>query len=303
MNKDNQEMFTSKVCGLLHCSPQALPSSHTNILEGEIFVLPSRIPHSPQRFQDTVGLVIERERLPTEIDALRYWTPTDPHQILYQECFHCFDLGVQLKPVIQRYFGSEQYKTGHPPPGPSDPSKEGQHELPYPLDLETKVIEPFSLSNWISAREEKIANGSIERMFGGTEKDEFQINVHGPSGDKKEEKTTNEGETLFWQWKGSSKISTDGGNTLVKEGEYYLLKPNTTYSTSVSFLPLLSLSVLNPSRLSSTPWTFVLSYFLRKLTSFLFVETQGFNLHRDYHHSSTIPSLNGFSKQTSSSLS
>lgn len=35
-------------------------------------VLPPRIPHSPQRFPDTIGLVIERERLPGEMDGLRW---------------------------------------------------------------------------------------------------------------------------------------------------------------------------------------------------------------------------------------
>lgn len=37
----------------------------------QMFLLPARIPHSPQRYANTVGLVIERERLKTEIDGLR----------------------------------------------------------------------------------------------------------------------------------------------------------------------------------------------------------------------------------------
>ena len=32
-----------------------------NIKEGEIFLLPPKVPHSPQRFANTVGLVIERK--------------------------------------------------------------------------------------------------------------------------------------------------------------------------------------------------------------------------------------------------
>ena len=32
------------------------------INEGEIFLLPAKVPHSPQRFENTVGLVIERKR-------------------------------------------------------------------------------------------------------------------------------------------------------------------------------------------------------------------------------------------------
>ena len=42
------------------------------IKEGEVFLLPGRIPHSPNRWAETVGLVIERERMMTETDGLRY---------------------------------------------------------------------------------------------------------------------------------------------------------------------------------------------------------------------------------------
>lgn len=37
----------------------------------QMFLLPARIPHSPQRYANTVGLVIERARLNTEMDGLR----------------------------------------------------------------------------------------------------------------------------------------------------------------------------------------------------------------------------------------
>ena len=65
------------------------------IKEGEIFQLPSRIPHSPQRQANTVGLVIERERYEHETDGLRYYQEgtTDP---LWEKWFYCHDLGKQL---------------------------------------------------------------------------------------------------------------------------------------------------------------------------------------------------------------
>lgn len=47
------------------------------IPEGHIFCLPGRIPHSPQRLAGTVGLVIERDRLPGETDGLRWCVNTE----------------------------------------------------------------------------------------------------------------------------------------------------------------------------------------------------------------------------------
>ena len=35
-------------------------------------------------------------------------------EVLYQEFFHCEDLGTQLKPVIERFHASEAYKTNRP---------------------------------------------------------------------------------------------------------------------------------------------------------------------------------------------
>ena len=75
--------------------------------EGEMFCLPPRIPHSPQRYADSVGLVIERERGPDESDALLWFVDDSPKpadaepqqglEILFEKYFHCFDLGTQLK--------------------------------------------------------------------------------------------------------------------------------------------------------------------------------------------------------------
>eukprot|EP00658_Telonema_sp_P-2_P059339 TRINITY_DN48193_c0_g1_i2.p1 TRINITY_DN48193_c0_g1~~TRINITY_DN48193_c0_g1_i2.p1 ORF type:complete len:141 (+),score=34.07 TRINITY_DN48193_c0_g1_i2:92-514(+) len=71
------------------------------IKEGEMFVLPGRIPHSPQRFADTVGLVIERERLAGELDGLRYYVNDQNEDVLWQRFFPVKDLGKQLKPLIE----------------------------------------------------------------------------------------------------------------------------------------------------------------------------------------------------------
>ena len=80
------------------------------IKEGEFFLLPARIPHSPQRTADSIGLVIERRRLPDELDGVRWHVPQTVN-VLYEKWFHCKDLGTELVPVIKEYFASEEYRT------------------------------------------------------------------------------------------------------------------------------------------------------------------------------------------------
>ncbi|KAF9331162.1 3-hydroxyanthranilic acid dioxygenase [Linnemannia elongata] len=72
------------------------------IKEGEMFLLPANTPHNPVRFADTVGIVIERQRPAEALDRLR-WYCEKCAEIVYEESFHCVDLGKQLAPVINRY--------------------------------------------------------------------------------------------------------------------------------------------------------------------------------------------------------
>lgn len=73
------------------------------IHEGQVFMLPSRIPHSPQRPEvGSFGLVIERTREDSELDGLRWYTDFEScDQILWEKYFHCGDLGRDLIPVVQ----------------------------------------------------------------------------------------------------------------------------------------------------------------------------------------------------------
>lgn len=53
--------------------PATRERSEIIVREGEIYLLPSHIRHSPQRPEGCVGLVIERYRQPGEIDALEWY--------------------------------------------------------------------------------------------------------------------------------------------------------------------------------------------------------------------------------------
>lgn len=92
------------------------------IREGEMFLLPPRVPHSPQRFENTVGLVIERKRMPGEQDGL-LWFCERCEAKLYEEYFELTDIETQFPPVFERFFGDPDKRTcvacGHLNPAPA----------------------------------------------------------------------------------------------------------------------------------------------------------------------------------------
>lgn len=77
------------------------------ISEGEIFLLPPRVPHSPQRPAGTIGLVIERKRLAHENDGF-LWMCEECGTKLYEEYFHLTDIVKQLPPVFERFYSNRQ---------------------------------------------------------------------------------------------------------------------------------------------------------------------------------------------------
>ncbi|MCS7027909.1 MAG: 3-hydroxyanthranilate 3,4-dioxygenase [Bacteroidia bacterium] len=80
------------------------------IKEGEIFLLPAFVPHSPRRFENTVGMVIERQRRPDEKDGLR-WYCENCGEMLYETYFHLTDITTQLQPVFEQFYGNPELCT------------------------------------------------------------------------------------------------------------------------------------------------------------------------------------------------
>jgi 3-hydroxyanthranilate 3,4-dioxygenase len=77
---------------------------------GEIFLLPPRTPHSPQRFPDSIGLVIERRRLAHEQDGLMWFCVQCNHK-LYEEFFHLHDIETDFPPVFDHFYSSRERRT------------------------------------------------------------------------------------------------------------------------------------------------------------------------------------------------
>ena len=80
------------------------------IKEGEIFLLPARVPHSPQRPANTIGLVIERMRKPDELDYCMWYCENCNHQ-LHKQSFHLGDIVTQLPKILNEYYATPKLVT------------------------------------------------------------------------------------------------------------------------------------------------------------------------------------------------
>ncbi|KAJ5630508.1 3-hydroxyanthranilic acid dioxygenase [Penicillium longicatenatum] len=78
------------------------------IHEGSIFLLPANTPHSPVRFKDTVGVVMEQPRPDGAEDIMR-WYCRKCSGVVWEKKFVCTDLGTQVKAVVEE-FGADEEK-------------------------------------------------------------------------------------------------------------------------------------------------------------------------------------------------
>ncbi len=73
------------------------------INEGEVYLLPSRTPHSPQRPANTIGLVIEHKRQANELDGFQ-WYCEKCHHLLYEEYAEVTDIVEQLPAIFEHFY-------------------------------------------------------------------------------------------------------------------------------------------------------------------------------------------------------
>ncbi len=80
------------------------------IKEGDMFLLPAHVPHSPQRPADTIGLVVERTRKDEEMDKLM-WFCENCNNKLHEASFAMKDIVKQLPVVIEEFMASKDLRT------------------------------------------------------------------------------------------------------------------------------------------------------------------------------------------------
>jgi 3-hydroxyanthranilate 3,4-dioxygenase len=80
------------------------------IFQGELFLLPARVPHSPQRPANTVGLVVEQPRAHHEDHHLR-WFCKGCGDVLHDVAFQPVDLGKQIKAMLGEFNSHADLRT------------------------------------------------------------------------------------------------------------------------------------------------------------------------------------------------
>ena len=80
------------------------------IREGEMFLLPANVPHSPSRPANTVGLVIECKRQQEHKDGLM-WFCDKCNNKLHDTYFELTDIEKDFLPRFKEFYSSEKMRT------------------------------------------------------------------------------------------------------------------------------------------------------------------------------------------------
>jgi 3-hydroxyanthranilate 3,4-dioxygenase len=94
----------------LHLKPEGERRQVVTIREGEIFVAPGGLPHSPRRFENTWGLVIERKRRPEEKEEFAWFCEKCDNLVL-SRIVNQGDIPSQVSQVYQEFNDDEGLRT------------------------------------------------------------------------------------------------------------------------------------------------------------------------------------------------
>lgn len=80
------------------------------IREGDIFLLPPNVPHSPQRpVEGSIGLVIERQRPEGQLDAFQWYCGCGA--IVHRFEVQLKSIVTDMPPLFEQFYASEQLRT------------------------------------------------------------------------------------------------------------------------------------------------------------------------------------------------
>lgn len=79
------------------------------VKEGEMFLLPANVPHSPHRVENTIGLVIERNRAQGEHEDFVWFCDECDHE-LHRATIQLTNIEKQVKEAIATFNGNEELR-------------------------------------------------------------------------------------------------------------------------------------------------------------------------------------------------
>lgn len=80
------------------------------IKEGDIFLLPAKVPHNPKRFANTIGLVVEHRKKNHEKDGLLWFCEKCNHK-LHEAYFELSDITTQFQGEFKRFYENKDLRT------------------------------------------------------------------------------------------------------------------------------------------------------------------------------------------------
>ncbi|HEY3927574.1 MAG TPA: 3-hydroxyanthranilate 3,4-dioxygenase [Candidatus Koribacter sp.] len=85
------------------------PPIEVPIREGEVFLLPKHVRHSPQRGPNTIGMVVEMPRPEGSIDAFEWYCP-NCHQLVHRAEVKLKSIVKDLPPLFEKFYSSEDLR-------------------------------------------------------------------------------------------------------------------------------------------------------------------------------------------------
>ncbi|MFG3439228.1 3-hydroxyanthranilate 3,4-dioxygenase [Nonomuraea sp. NPDC047897] len=109
---DPYEEWFYQIKGDMHVDLMTPDGPRTvHIREGEVWLLPGNVPHSPQRPQDgSIGLVIERIREEGTLEKFQWYCP-DCANLVHEVELQVRDIVADLPPVFEAFYRSEDGRT------------------------------------------------------------------------------------------------------------------------------------------------------------------------------------------------
>tara|TARA_B100001142_G_C14069950_1_gene553144 strand:+ start:221 stop:751 length:531 start_codon:yes stop_codon:yes gene_type:complete len=106
---ETEELFFQIKGDIVVKTQQEGQMKEISIKEGEMFLLPAKVPHSPIRSKDSIGLVIEKKRESHHKDGLM-WFSEKENALLFEEYFHLTNIEKDFLPVFKKFYQSEKLR-------------------------------------------------------------------------------------------------------------------------------------------------------------------------------------------------